>query len=139
MDISLCSVTDVTGLDELNILADVPDDDVATKIRVISMKMLAMVGSDLTGNLNAKYACAYGVLTQFQSGNSVNVKVQGTQQVTSIKEGDKQVNYSSTSSTSTSNSTPSSYEDWYWFFMNRLVPTTPNSCPVYGTDDPDWK
>lgn len=136
-----CSVQDVAGLDELNVLKNVETDDINLRIIRTSMKIKAMAnGLDLTGSTDAQYACIYGVLSSFQTLNG-EVKVTGDQKVSSIKEGDMQINYSTSSlssSTSPSSSKPSTYDDWFWFFMNKIIPSTPRPCPVFGTEDSDW-
>lgn len=138
----LCTVQDVKGSDDENVLANIENDDlIKQRIANKSRQIRAMaVNQKLTSDDdNVRFACVYDVLRSFQVSTSDPSKLGSDQQISSKKEGDLQINYTTSSSSSTSSgSTPSTYNDWFWFYMNRIIPRKIQPCPIESSVDPDW-
>lgn len=140
-DGDLCTLDDVKSCDDENILANITEPAISGRITAKSTQIRAIaVNPKLTSDDdNARFACVYDVLRSFQVSTADPTQLGSDQQISSKKEGDLQINYTTSSSrSSSSDSGPSTYNDWFWFYMNRIIPRKIQPCPIESSVDPDW-
>lgn len=113
---NLCTVEQVKL--EGQIKTSAYDEDIAYKITDLSEDIREIVNDPTltSDNKNARKCCIYGVLEWLEQKN-VNIN---SQNVSSIKEGDKTVSYANNTSSS-STATPKNYTEEYNHYLSLLL------------------